>query len=140
MIINDIRGYEAVAYIILVIYDSPVDGINPPYILFEECVVYLRTANHKSGFDAVAAVAAVAAVDITQGVFDSSKYTTMFVFIAFGNLLRYLVIIVCGYDDVYSVFQRGRRTRQRIPRVFTHYNTVLLVLVVATHRDIPKLL
>jgi hypothetical protein len=98
MMIDDVRGYKAVAFIVLVIYDRPVDGINVPYILFEERIVYLRTANNKGTFDGIIVLY------ISQSVLDGFKNVRRPAGFTVSDFFRNRVVIVCGYYNIDSVF------------------------------------
>ena len=101
MIIDDVRVYKAVAFIRLVVYDRPVDGINVLYILFEERIVYLRTADNKGTFDGIIVLY------ISQSVLYGFKNVCPAGIAALADrcdFFRNRVVIVSGYYNIDSVF------------------------------------
>jgi hypothetical protein len=101
MIIDDVRVYKAVALIRLVIYDRPIDGINILYILFEERIVYLRTADNKGTFDGIVVLY------ISQSVLDGFKNVGIAGIAGIADRCDFFhnrVVIVGGYYNIDSVF------------------------------------
>jgi hypothetical protein len=98
MIIDDVRVYKAVAFIRLVVYDRPIDGINILYILFEERIVYLRTADNKGTFDGIVVLY------ISQSVPDGFKNIGITTGFTVADFFHNRVVIVGGYYNIDSVF------------------------------------